>query len=336
MAASGTISPDRILREMSDLWVSLGKQGESDAGVLRACSMTLLVAAEQSDDPQAIGETLAALMPEHPSRAMVIRFAAGDQRSLAARVFAQCWMPFGHRQQICCEQIEITASDASLPDLAAVVLPLKVPDLPVILWCRSARLFHLPAFPQLSAIAQKVVVDTAAFGDAPAALKELNNVVSAGHLLADLSWTRLTRWRELIGQIFENRAHLANLPQVSEVHITYHAAAAPATAYYMAAWLLEGLGKIGVKARVMFAQEPRGLSERLGRVELRAAGQSEPIASIFLADEPVAEVKTGGLTNKALLPWLNDYSLMREELSIPGRDPSFARALTAAAQLELS
>ena len=39
--------------------------------------------------------------------------------ALAARVFAQCWMPFGHRQQICCEQIEITASDASLPDLAA-------------------------------------------------------------------------------------------------------------------------------------------------------------------------------------------------------------------------
>ena len=78
-------------------------------------------------------------MPEHPSRAIVIRFRAEDQRALAARVFAQCWMPFGHRQQICCEQIEITASDASLPDLAAVVLPLTVPDLPVILWCRSPR-----------------------------------------------------------------------------------------------------------------------------------------------------------------------------------------------------
>ena len=99
-AAGGTIAPDRILHDMADLWVSLGKQGEGDAGVLRACSMTLVVAAEESDDAQAIGETLAALMPEHPSRAIVLRFRADAQRGLAARVFAQCWMPFGHRQQI--------------------------------------------------------------------------------------------------------------------------------------------------------------------------------------------------------------------------------------------
>ncbi len=83
-------------------------------------------------------------------------------------------MPFGHRQQICCEQIEITASDASLPDFAPVVLPLTVPDLPVILWCRSPRLFRLPAFSQLCAIAQKVVLDSAAFDDARAALGEMS------------------------------------------------------------------------------------------------------------------------------------------------------------------
>ena len=74
MAAGGTIAPESILHDMADLWVTLGKEGEGDAGVLRACSMTLVVAAEESDDAQAIGETLAALMPEHPSRAIVIRF----------------------------------------------------------------------------------------------------------------------------------------------------------------------------------------------------------------------------------------------------------------------
>jgi len=29
--------------------------------------------------------------------------------ALGARVYSQCWMPFGERRQICCEQIEITA-----------------------------------------------------------------------------------------------------------------------------------------------------------------------------------------------------------------------------------
>jgi len=40
------------------------------------------------------------------------------------------------------------------------------------------------------------------------------------------------------------------------------------------------------------------------------------------------------LVSKALLPALTDYALMREELSIPGRDPAFERALTAAAKLK--
>src|ERR1035438_1316940 len=253
--AGGTIAPERILHDMADLWVSLGKQGEGDAGVLRACSMTLVVAAGEAPDAQAIGETLAALMPEHPSRAIVIRFRAEDQRALAARVFAQCWMPFGHRRQICCEQIEITASDASLPDLAAVVLPLTVPDLPVILWCRSPRLFHLPAFAQLAAIAQKLVLDSASFGDAAAALGEMCGAAAAGRLLADLSWTRLTRWRELIAQIFENRGQLANLPLVTDILLSHRAAATPTTAYYLAAWLLEGLDKIGAHPRVQFRSD---------------------------------------------------------------------------------
>jgi len=334
MGAAGTIAPDHILQEMAELWVTLGKQGEGDAGVLRACSMTLVVAAEESDDPQAIGETLAALMPEHPSRAIVIRVRVGGERALSSRVFAQCWMPFGHRQQICCEQIEITATDASLPDVAAVLVPLKVPDLPVILWCRSSRLFQLEALGKLAAIAQKVVIDSAAFEPQSAAFQALT--AAGGLSLADLSWTRLTRWRELIAQIFENRAQLAHLAEVSDITIRYRAQTVPATAYYLAAWLLEGFEQVGVHPRVEFGSDSGEPAGRLSLVELRAAGSPDVIASISLGEGHAAEVHVGKLASKALLPALNDYALMREELSIPGRDPSFERALARAAKLALS
>ena len=332
----GTIAPEKILHEMADLWVSLGKQGEGEAGVLRACSMTLVVAAEESDDAQVIGETLAALMPEHPSRAIVVRFRAGDERSLAARVFAQCWMPFGQRQQICCEQIEITASDASLPDLAAVVLPLTVPDLPVILWCRSPRLFHLSAFAQLAAIAQKLVLDSAAFGEPVAILKEMSRALAAGRSLADFSWARLTRLRELIAQIFENRTELANLPRVSDVRISYYGAVPPAPAFYMAAWLMDGLQAAGARPRVRFDSVAGEASGEINRVDLLVENALVSIASITLVEGHAAEVRVGELVNRAVLPRPNDYALMREELSIPGRDPVFERTLAAAAGLALS
>ena len=136
---AGTVSADHILRELTDLWVDLGREGnaaQAGGGVLRACSLSLMVVSEESEDPAALGETIAALMPEHPARTILIRLSGAGMPMLADRVYAQCWMPFGQRRQICCEQIEITASDAALEDLVPVLLALAAPDLPVVIWCR--------------------------------------------------------------------------------------------------------------------------------------------------------------------------------------------------------
>jgi len=148
---ASTLQPGRILSELSNLWVSLGAQhGDESAGVLRACAMTLIVLAEADEDANTVGETLAALMRDHPSRAVVVRVSNSEAPSLDARVFAQCWMPLGQRRQICCEQIEILASNGSLADVPPVVLPLQAADLPVILWARAARLLGSEALRDLA------------------------------------------------------------------------------------------------------------------------------------------------------------------------------------------
>src|SRR5664279_4920894 len=172
---STTVAPESILRELAALWTQQGQQG--DAGVLRACSMTLIVIAEAADDAAALGETIAALMPEHPARTILIRLQGEGERALSQRVYQQCWKPFGQRQQICCEQIEITASDAALADLPSVILPLGVPDLPTILWCRSPRLVQRPEFAEIARMATKVVVDSAADGDSADAIRRMADAV---------------------------------------------------------------------------------------------------------------------------------------------------------------
>jgi tRNA A37 threonylcarbamoyladenosine synthetase subunit TsaC/SUA5/YrdC len=85
---STTLSPDRILKELSDLWVTLAKPGQAEtgAGVLRACSLTLVVLAEETEDVGALGETIAARMPEHPARTIVIRLRGAGERTLSERV----------------------------------------------------------------------------------------------------------------------------------------------------------------------------------------------------------------------------------------------------------
>jgi glucose-6-phosphate dehydrogenase assembly protein OpcA len=319
--SSAAITPDRILKELAGLWVSLGKQGEpaTGAGVLRACSMTLVVFAEESEDLAGLGETMAALMPEHPARTVIVRLRSDGERGMSDRVYAQCWMPFGQRRQICCEQIEITASDAALPDLAAVVLPLAVADLPVIAWCRSARLARLPEFWKIVEDAAKVVVDTAAFPDGAEALRYFAGISGRGPILGDLAWTRLTRWREALARIFDNRQYLARLGNRAAVRIG-HGEGYQTSAWYMAGWIANALGEIPVTVERN--------TESL-RVELE-----NPELDVRIAREAARLVITAGEMSACMsLPEPTDYLLMREELSILRRDSTFEKALASAARL---
>ena len=335
---SSTIQPETILRELAELWISLGKdtQPGPTSGVLRACTMTLVAMAEESEDPSNVWAVMAALMPEHPSRAIVIRFRQSAERELSSRVFSQCWMPFGQRRQICCEQIEITASDASLPDLPAVIVPLAVSDLPVILWCRGSRLARLPDFPLLARVAHKLIVDSAVFDDPAGILNWLERSSSSGQVLGDLAWTRLTRWRELVAQIFENRSYLARLSAIDEIRIGYGGTAVPVSAYYLAAWLLDSLEKAGAKARIQMESIPDAPGGTLARLEL-AGTQSDAMKLVINvsgdAERQCADLEVDALSNRTVFPADNDYSLLREELSITGRDPVYAKTLEWAARL---
>ena len=311
-------APEHILRELADLWVSLGS-------VLRACTLTLVVLAEAGDDAAKLGETIAALMPEHPARTIVVRLSGAGERALAERVYAQCWMPFGERRQICCEQIEITASDAALADLPSVVLPLAAPDLPVIVWSRSARVFEMPVFGAIARMAAKVVVDSAGFADPKQALRLLAETARGGIPLGDLAWTRLTRWREMLARLFENRKYLAKLAGISTVRVVYIGEFATA-AWYMGAWIVDALRDAGVNAQLVVEAVPGAAPLR---VEL--AGGEFRVALARQQDRLVVTVDDA--QNCTNLPQPSDYLMMREELGIVRRDAVFERALASAARL---
>lgn len=331
MTAS-TIQPGRILSELSELWVSLGAQhGDESAGVLRACAMTLVVLAEADEDANAVGETLAALMRDHPSRAVVVRVRDSDEPGLEARVFAQCWMPLGQRRQICCEQIEISASNGSLGDVPAVVLPLLAADLPVIVWVRAGRLLGSDALKDLARIATKTILDSAAFADPAAALGVLMRARAAGLRLGDLAWTRLTRWRELIAQIFENPAYFSQLPSIGAVTI-HHSDAVPAVSVrYMDAWLRQCLERTGSKPRLEWERAAGPSDSGVCRIEFTASALT---VSVQKVEGSAVEVRVNSLVNRTIFPEASDYMLLREELSISGRDPIYEAALALSAALE--
>ena len=320
---SASLAPEIILKELAALWVATAKQNgaASDGGVLRACSMTLVVLAEDGEDQQQLGKTIASLMPEHPARTIIVRLTGSGERSLTERVYSQCWMPFGQRKQICCEQVEITSSDPGLADLPWVIQPLAVADLPLVIWCHSARAAALPQFQALAQAADKIVLDSDALGDSAAGLRLVNNLKGRTKLLGDLAWTKLTRWREMLAQVFENQTHLAELQNVAGVEVE-HGPNYAISARYMAEWVAGCLAKVQVKApcRVM-------PSSAVPTLRVRLTGPQLPIELSRREDRMVVTVS--GVSQCTSLPQPTESLLMREELGIVHKDPVFERTLAA-------
>jgi len=306
------LEPEKILKDLRNLWSELGRGTEVTGGVLRACGMTLVVAAESDADCQELRHTLGVLMHDHPARAIVLRL--NEKPGLDANVFSQCWMPFGKHQQICAEGIEITAGLSELSHVAQLLLPLIVSDLPAVLWCRGPRVFSGEPFVPLPPLVQKVIVDSASAPDPKAAIAAIRELRNQGRLAADLAWTKLTALRELIASLFDE----GSASGVKAVKIVYGGDAPSPSSLYFAAWMERALPE----AQVTLNSGDEG-SRGLRSITL--SGDTE--VAITRPDPTLLEVHCGGRVRRSAMLRLSEEVLMGEELSILGPDPVFDKVL---------
>jgi glucose-6-phosphate dehydrogenase assembly protein OpcA len=321
------LSADGILSELQEFWASLGGQStasESHA-LLRACAMTLIVIAEEAEDPAAIAQTIGEVMHDHPNRAIVVRLHPGTGTLLDHRITAHCWMPFGTRRQICCEQVEITASNASLPGLLPVLTAIAAPDLPVVVWCRGARISRLPAVTALAHMSDKLIVDSAGFADARAALEDFAADAGRGRPLADLSWTRITRWREIVAHVFDHPGRRELIPRLRQVKVFHAGDPPPASAYYLAGWVLASIGRQDIEARF---EAVAGAG-----IEGIALDFDSHLVSIRRAQGDAVRIAMDSLISCTVAPRLTEAELLGNELAISGKDAVFQQSLETAARL---
>jgi len=307
-----TVKPDHILHELSELWTSLSKQEpgrEEDSGVLRACSMTLIVFVDDETDSSALGEMLVRLMHSHPSRTIVVRLRE-DAGVLESRVFSQCWTPFGHHREICCEQVEFSVSLNRVADIPSVVSPLAAPDVPRVVWFRSSGIENAPELGDLLVLGDKMIVDSARPG-APT-FADLRVLANAGYILGDLSWTRLTKLRQLIAQLLSGR----DLSAVPSVSIEFTGSEAVPEAKYLQAWFRSELKSASVDLRRI---------DSAGQAKLKAI-RIDPDIHIQV-EANCAHYETGSLRQWANLPECTEGDLLNEELNIMTHDRIFERVL---------
>lgn len=175
---------------------------------------------------------------------------------LEAWVTAACYQTRDDGRHVCWEQVTVPARGEAAGGLHAAAMSLLVPDLPTVFWWPGEPEFESHTFRRLGEVSDVVVIDSAGFPDPIAGLSVVALIACDGsrnYSLADLNWSRLTPWRDMTAEFFDDPVRRGCLSRIGRVEIAYGGADPdPGTAGYVgrpagrallfAGWLSSRLG----------------------------------------------------------------------------------------------
>ncbi|MFT4083423.1 MAG: glucose-6-phosphate dehydrogenase assembly protein OpcA [Nocardioides sp.] len=156
--------------------------------------MTLVVVTDDQHAEEAMGIAHEAAQ-EHPAR--ILGVVIGARRG-HGRVHAQIGIGVGHGGESAL--IRLTGEVTAHPE--SVVLPLLLPDSPVVAWW-PVKAPADPAGDPIGRLAQRRITDAASIA-AAGGKKLVARCAAYAPGNTDLAWTRLTPWRALLAAAFDN------------------------------------------------------------------------------------------------------------------------------------
>lgn len=359
----------RVEHELRQLWRNEAeKSGEGP--VLCSRTLNLIVYCRNFADVERATAFLDPIITQHPCRAIVVSPAPPDaEEEIRAEVSASCLTSHVGNRYIGRELVSLSAKASAHRRVASVVRGLVLPDLPVFLWWRDARLLGSPLFQQLSELAERIIVDSAGLEDLQADWPQVHALVQRPNTaVSDLAWSRLTSWRQLIAQLFDGPARASYLRRLRRIVVEFGngneagMAKVPADALLLGAWLVRQLGFKNPRpvtpedAAEQHTAAGWELSRDNARLHMELRHGKRPgagVTAVFLTCEDgeravfvVTRTQDGkGLATRAELPGqaamrrlvrTGDESasrLVSSELEILGRDQLYEQVLLVAGEL---
>lgn len=224
--------------EQVELAAARLRAGQETAAT-RTSVVNLAVVADDLATLDRTGSAMRRLGGRHPGRTVLILARPDAHPGIDAEVTLHEAVAEGHT--VWWEEVRIAAGGSCARHLDSVVAPLAVRHLPLAVWFPGAL---PPPGDKLAALADAVLVDVRfaeplgwGRGDIEAELAALVELARRCPVV-DLSWKRLTPWRDML-------AALAGTPSVAPflagVH-SGHVAAQPGPRRLLAGWLVSRLG----------------------------------------------------------------------------------------------
>jgi glucose-6-phosphate dehydrogenase assembly protein OpcA len=221
------IDVGKIEKELAAMWKPADEADGSnaDSGVTRACALNLIVYATVADDREAIDDMLDVVNECHPGRTLVLLVdREAKDAKLEAYVSTRCRSLGGSGKQVCGEQVTIEAAGAAVDTAGSAIAPLLVPDVPVFLWWKDIPHYEDKLFNRLTAMSDRIVIDSSCFDRPHEDLKRLAEVIREQSQLisvSDLNWGRLTSWRTLMASFWDVPDYRPYLDKIDRVEVEY-------------------------------------------------------------------------------------------------------------------
>lgn len=256
--------PDTTTAEVTKTMLRIRDEG---GAVALGRVLTLVIEAEE-DDVEAAVEAANSASREHPCRVIVL---ARDDDRPDDRLDAQIRVGGDAGAS---EVVLLTASSEMLEHSDTLVMPLLLPDAPIVAWWPTT-VPDAPSDHPIGRMAQRRITDTVRCADPEESLRRLRRAHVAGD--TDLAWTRLTAWRGLLAAALDQPPH----EPVTRAVVSGEGEHPSVT--LLAAWLAEALGcpveierQDGVRALTRVALERSSGPIVIDRPDGRVATISQP------------------------------------------------------------
>ena len=225
--AGETFDVELIERALAGMWQETTARSDGEEAILRARAANLIVFVADSSLLDETQKTVTELAARHPCRALILvgKRDAKD-KDIEVSVSTSCPEKNGSESSLlCCEQITLIASGGFVSELPSAAIPLLIPDLTTFLWWRDEVRAHDEVFEKLLTAADRLIIDSADFPNAPRDLAALARVLSSGSMneiaVSDMNWERLTPWRTTLANFYDVPSYRDELDEIDKLRIDY-------------------------------------------------------------------------------------------------------------------
>ncbi len=207
---------------------------EATAAPARVINLIVVVDAAYRGE---VANRLEAIGRYHASRTVLCSVEPGRE-TIDAWATMACDVPsYPGALTLCRERVEIEVGTGHVADLASIVDPILVTDLPTVVWAPHG---HDAAVDALLAVAGVVLVDSLDEDDVRATLDRVRDLAERAYVV-DLAWVRGTPWRERIAAAFDPPSRRGDLARLTSLTVR-HRPGAQLGGVLLAGWLAARLG----------------------------------------------------------------------------------------------